>query len=549
MAPAPAFADVSGELDGGKIAPAANAQKSAETAASGGYAIEMWDTSSVELKVTNLTATVAYKIRARQEICGAAAAQMTVKIDGAAAGTYTVANTTYQDFSVAGNWAAGEHLVHVDFVNPYFQADCIARELWLDKVTAVSPGRTYYVDRTAAAGGTGLSSTSAWNSLDTVKDAALTPGDTVLFKAGQTWTNANLIISRPGTAAATITFGSYGTGAAPIFDGGGNHHPIDISADARFVTVQDVQVRNAGDSDQVGLAVSGKDVLVQRVTATGNAIGVQAYDDADRLRVTASVLSNNRTVINPDGLGADEESSDDYGANGAVVLAAAGVRIDHNTINGNYGPSADFDYDGSAVEVYGAVDLTVDHNTATDNQTFSELGDSRTSNAWFFDNVITTSASFSAGQVIGINLQGGGEFGVVHGTKVTNNTFVLRNPEAGALVVGAGADARFQNNIVQADSAGYTNGQRIDEGHNVYYNWTYIDGMLSSDNTSADGGIAPSSTTANPLFVSGTDFHLQTGSPAKNRGADAYTVTTDRDDLPRVFGASVDAGAYERQTA
>ncbi|MCW2144128.1 carbohydrate-binding domain-containing protein [Actinoplanes cyaneus] len=549
-----AHADVAGELEDGTISPAANAQKASESAAGGGAAVEMWDTSSVEIQLTNTTATSAYRIRARQEICGGAAAQMTVKVDGVAAGgTITVAATTYTDYTVPGSWAAGAHTVRVDFVNPYFQTDCVARELWLDRVTAVSAatGKTYYVDRTAPAGGNGLSTSAAWDSIADVNAAALKPGDTVLFRSGQTWTGANLTITAAGTSSARITVGSYGGSVLPIFDGGGGttgtagSHPITVAG--AFVTVQDVLVRNGGTSDKTGLAVTGDDVLVQRVTASGNAIGVQAYDGADRLRVTGSTLSNNKTVIAPSG------GDDDYGASGVVVLSAAGVEVDHNTISGNVGTSPDFGFDGSAVEVFGAVDLTVHHNTATDNQTFSELGnDAATSHltrgTWFYDNVISTSASFSAGQVLGVNVQGTeGRFGGASGTKVTNNTFVLRNSGAGALIAGIGADVVFHNNIVQADQAGYTYERKIDEGHNLYWGWSYIEGIKSTANTSSAGGIAPSSATANPLFVSGTDLHLQTGSPAKNFGSSAYGVTTDRDDRQRVVGTGVDAGAYELQ--
>jgi hypothetical protein len=537
-----AHADVAGEFENGTISNTANAKKSNEAAASAGVAVEMWDPGYVQLSVTSTAAvTTAFRIRARQEICGSAAAQMAVKVDGVAISTVTVSATTYTDYTVSGNWAAGAHTVRVDFANAYHQADCVARELWLDKVTAVS--RVFYVDQAAAAGGNGLTQATAFKTIANLNAAVLKPGDTVLFKTGQTWTNPLLVANTAGTASARITYGSYGGGTLPIFDGGAAGHPIDINA--AYVTVKDVQVRNAGGESKIGLGVYKPDAIVQNVTASGNAIGIQAYAGAHRLRITGSNVSNNKTVINPDGLG--YPSTDDYGATGISVLAANDVEVDHNTISGNVGPSADFGYDGSAVEVFGAVRLKVHHNTANDNQTFSELGNTATSNAWFYDNVVTTSASFVAGQVYGINIQGTGEFGPVLGTKITNNTFVLRNADAGVLIVGADAGAVFHNNIVQADAAGYTNEQKIDEGHNIYYGWSYIEGIKSTANTSAGGGIAPSSKTANPLFVSSTDYHLQSTSPAKNWGVDAYTVTTDRGDQPRVVGGAVDAGAYEIQ--
>ncbi|XVV16510.1 carbohydrate-binding domain-containing protein [Actinoplanes sp. CA-131856] len=534
---APAFADVSGEFESGVISPTSNAKAASETAAGGGAAVEMWDPSSVALSVTNGTdATSAYKIRARQEICGPAAAQMVVKVDGVTAGTFTVSATTYTDYTVTGNWAAGAHTITVSFPNAYHNSNCIARELWVDRVTAVSAatGPAYYVDRTAAAGGDGTSAATAWDSISDVNAANLPSGATVLFKTGQTFTGAALVADNAG-----VTYGSYGGGARPILDGGGTSYPITISAP--FVTVKDVHVRNAGQADKIGLVVNAPDAKVQNVTATGNAIGIQAMAGAHRLRVTGSTVTDNTTVIAPGG------TNDDYGASGIVVLAADDVEIDHNTISRNVGPSPDFVFDGSAVEIFGGIGTSIHHNVAVDNQTFSELGDNRTANTRFSNNLVTTSASFSAGQVLGINVQGSeGVFGVVKNTVITNNTFVLRNPDAGVLVVGLGADATFHNNIVEADQSGYTY-QPIDEGHNVYYG-EYYNGVTSTANTSAEGGIAPSSATADPLFVSATDFHLQTGSPAKNRGVSAYGVTTDLDGLPRLYGSGVDAGAYERQS-
>ena len=54
----------------------------------------------------------------------------------------------------------------------------------------------------------------------------------------------------------------------------------------------------------------------------------------------------------------------------------------------------------------------------------------------------------------------------------------------------------------------------------------------------------------NPLFVSGSDLHLQTGSPCLNAGDNDSVpagITTDLDGLPRIINLVVDMGAYESQ--
>ena len=522
-----AHADSVGEFEGGYIWPEANGRYISDATAGGGAAAEMWGASSNDLSVYHDDATSAYRIRARQIACGPAPVQASLKVDGVVAGTFSVVAGGWTDYTISGDWAAGWRLLHVDLTNPYESSTC-KRTLALDRVTAVS---AYYVDAAGNDGNDGRSPATAWRSVDKVNAATLEAGATVLFKRGQTFGNVNLVADD-----ARVTYGAYGAGALPVLDGGGGAtHTVDVRAP--FVTVQDLLVRNGGDDDKVGIAVWSTDAVVRRVTATGNAIGVQAQAGADRLRVTGSTLSDNTTVIQPDG------ENDDYGACGVSVLAADHVEIDHNTFTGNVGRSDDFGLDGSAVELFGGTDTAVHHNRATDNHTFSELGNAATANTHFYDNLVLTSASGPSG-AYGFNVQGSdGPFGGVRGTRITNNTIVMRSAEPGPVVVGPDADVVLHNNIVQAITAGYTE-EPIDEGHNVYFGHNY-NGIKSSA-TPGGNAPAPSSVTADPLFVSATDHHLQSASPARDHGVNAYGVTTDLDDHPRAVGA-VDAGAFEHQ--
>lgn len=182
------------------------------------------------------------------------------------------------------------------------------------------------------------------------------------------------------------------------------------------------------------------------------------------------------------------------------------------------------------------------HNVSVDNQTFSELGDPRTRDTVFADNLVTTSASMAG--TIGFNAQGTGAFGPVATTSIHHNTVVLRGTGTQGVVIGAGATASLHNTIVQAAYLGWT-GQKIDEGHNVYFGGASGNDVDSTARTGK--GVAATSVTANPLVVSSTNHRLQAGSPARNRGVSAYGITTGLDGKPRVVGPGPDAGAYELQ--
>jgi hypothetical protein len=79
---------------------------------------------------------------------------------------------------------------------------------------------TYYVDAVNGSDANGgLTPETAWNSAAFVSQQDLQPGDTILFRAGQTFLNDPLTISNSGTADAPITIGRFGDGANPLFDG------------------------------------------------------------------------------------------------------------------------------------------------------------------------------------------------------------------------------------------------------------------------------------------------------------------------------------------
>ncbi len=79
---------------------------------------------------------------------------------------------------------------------------------------------TYYVDATGGDDGLGgKTEATAWQTLAKVSGATtFTAGDQILFKRGEVW-NESLVIPSSGTVGTPITFGAYGTGDLPLFNG------------------------------------------------------------------------------------------------------------------------------------------------------------------------------------------------------------------------------------------------------------------------------------------------------------------------------------------
>jgi len=82
---------------------------------------------------------------------------------------------------------------------------------------ATSAGRTYYVDPAGSDDSSGLSTGSAWRTLDRVNAASLAPGDTVLLRGGARFDGPLLLDGKDaGNAERPVTIGSYGDGRAIV---------------------------------------------------------------------------------------------------------------------------------------------------------------------------------------------------------------------------------------------------------------------------------------------------------------------------------------------
>jgi hypothetical protein len=111
-------------------------------------------------------------------------------------------------------------------------------------------GTTYYVSSSSGSdSNNGTSMSSPWKTITKVNSGAYNPGDSILFRAGDTWSgspnfSAALITPFAGSSGSPITYGSYGAGASPILDGG-NSLPTLITISHDYITITGLQLQNA----------------------------------------------------------------------------------------------------------------------------------------------------------------------------------------------------------------------------------------------------------------------------------------------------------------
>ncbi|KAJ5965080.1 Pectin lyase fold/virulence factor [Penicillium vulpinum] len=106
---------------------------------------------------------------------------------------------------------------------------------------------SYYFDGSATSNGDGTQS-SPYNSLASIPNLPLSPGDNILLKRGTTFAGP-LLLNKSGSAGSVITVSAYGdvSQSKPIVGAGTALNSVLIQG-ASFVTVQDLNITNPGDN-------------------------------------------------------------------------------------------------------------------------------------------------------------------------------------------------------------------------------------------------------------------------------------------------------------
>jgi len=122
----------------------------------------------------------------------------------------------------------------------------------------------YYVDATNGRDSNdGLSPSSAWKTITKVNNSMslFRPGDRILFKRGERWSDACLNIICSGSPSNPIIFGAYGNGEKPTLDGsrGIGHAGIySTSPNIGYITVEDFHIINMTGGNYDGIQFKNK---------------------------------------------------------------------------------------------------------------------------------------------------------------------------------------------------------------------------------------------------------------------------------------------------
>ncbi|KAJ5178551.1 Pectin lyase fold/virulence factor [Penicillium coprophilum] len=106
---------------------------------------------------------------------------------------------------------------------------------------------SYYFDGSASSNGDGTQS-SPYNTLASIPNLSLSPGDNILLKRGTSFVGP-LLLNKSGSPGSVITVGAYGDvgQSKPIVGAGSTLNSVLLQG-ASFVTVQDLDITNPGDN-------------------------------------------------------------------------------------------------------------------------------------------------------------------------------------------------------------------------------------------------------------------------------------------------------------
>ena len=286
----------------------------------------------------------------------------------------------------------------------------------------------YYVDASSTATTANGTLAFPWKTIAQVNSGTtlLNPGDSVLFKRGQSF-SGRLTISRSGSATAPIVYSNYGTGNLPEF----NNAITDIIniTNKQYVVIDGIKIIDNSISTtdhtvqaKISYAVNlenSPNCSIKNCDISLVGVGIAVLAGSDNTTITGNYMHNMRMVRNtPTSVNPD----DDYGAN-PMVIGSSNNNISNNRFEECWALSYDYGYDGGAVELFGGTmnNNKIMNNTAINCNGFMEIGSS--SNGTAQNNIVAYNKIINCG-IIGV-YQNGSTFSVtVNNLQYYNNTVV-----------------------------------------------------------------------------------------------------------------------------
>ncbi|HEY9802903.1 MAG TPA: right-handed parallel beta-helix repeat-containing protein [Leptolyngbyaceae cyanobacterium] len=413
------------------------------------------------------------------------------------------------------------------------------------KLIASTTATTYYVSGTGSDSNNGLTSSTAFRTIQKAADLTKA-GDTVMIMNGL-YTNAYpsyvAYINRSGTANAWIKFQAY-PGHTPKIKHNG-WHGIKITNGASYIEISGLEVEGNNANITLDYAKSQQSNGNNPLTS-GNCISIDGRNTKPPHHIR---ILNNKVH--------------DCGGVGIGTAQADYVTIDGNEVYNNAWYSV---YANSGISIYQSWNF--DSNTgykmiATNNKVYNNrqyipwitTGTITDGNGIIIDDSRNTQNRSTLGAYKGrtlvannITYNNGGSG--IHSyfsdnVDIVNNTAYLnvQSPQLnnGQIYASSSSNVQILNNIIYAASTKRVNSnwgnKNIVYNYNVYANSSWIEVKGANDIVAAPQFINPSI----------GDFRVNVNSPAINRGTTFNTVKTDFIRNARPSAANYDIGAYEYQ--
>lgn len=399
---------------------------------------------------------------------------------------------------------------------------------------------TYYVDQINGDNSNdGLSPETPWKTISKVNSSSFGGGDSILFKKGDVW-NERLEITWSGSSDNYLRFGSYGSGALPVFDGATTGLWVGItdyysSYDLGWIIIDGFEIRNyisgidmqktsniiirnskvhSGGGDGSGLiSVSG---------ATGGEIfNNEVFGNTTQNGIWISGNSTNLYVYN--------NESYNNGTNGIGLSYSSNNFIFQNKVWAN--SQASPQYSGIGIEV------NSNGNKVYNNISYENIHSGLVINGSNNQIIHNTIANNDDYQIILTDWEGSAPINNI----LKNNIFVSKSGER--------AIAFFDS-----ETAGSWDDQLNIFDYNLYFlpgaqSSSYIIGLdrnYTFDEWRNVASMEAHGFFANPLFVNSStgDFHLLEESPAINIGENLLLANDFEGNL-RPSGSTPDIGAFE----
>ena len=133
----------------------------------------------------------------------------------------------------------------------FYNSPIIDKIIILTDTTARSASVIYISSSSGDDSNSGLTPETAFQTLEKVNSLSLLPGDSLLFKSGDTFVGKLSIVNESGSSEKPILISNYGDGDLPIFDGDGYLSTIHI-VNSGYLHFSNIEIKNDGGPAKPG---------------------------------------------------------------------------------------------------------------------------------------------------------------------------------------------------------------------------------------------------------------------------------------------------------